>query len=61
MDSTAEEQPRATLPPFYKDPVLLRFEGHGDVGLIPGNDFDFAREAVAIPLRKYRQAKLDHS
>lgn len=30
--------------------MLLRFEEHGDVGLIPGSDFGFAREAVAIPL-----------
>ena len=45
--ANAEEAP---LPLFYKDPMLLRFEEHGDVGLMPGNDFGFAREAVAIPL-----------
>lgn len=38
------------LPLFYKDPVLLRFEEHGDVGLAPATNFSFAREAVAIPL-----------
>lgn len=43
------DQP-SPLPLFYKDPMLLRFEAHGDVGLIPGSDFNFAREAVAIPL-----------
>lgn len=30
--------------------MLLRFEEHGDVGLMPGSDFSFAREAVAVPL-----------
>lgn len=40
----------AALPLFYKDPVLLRFAEHGDVGLMPGSDFSFAREAVAIPI-----------
>jgi len=30
--------------------MLLRFEDHGDVGLMPGSDFGFAREAVAIPV-----------
>lgn len=39
-----------SLPLFYKDPVLLRFEEHRDVGLVAANDFSFAREAVAIPL-----------
>jgi hypothetical protein len=39
-----------TLPLFYKDPVLLRFEDHGDVGLAPPADFGFASEAVVIPL-----------
>lgn len=39
-----------SLPLFYKDPVLLRFEEHGDVGLAPVRDFAFAREAFAIPL-----------
>lgn len=38
------------LPLFYKDPVLLRFEDHRDVGLAPAVGYDFAREAVAIPL-----------
>jgi hypothetical protein len=38
------------LPLFYKDPMLLRFEEHGDVGLAPPTDFGFARETVAIPL-----------
>jgi SapC len=38
------------LPLFYKDPVLLRFEEHSDVGLAPASDFSFAREAIAIPL-----------
>lgn len=40
----------ATLPLFYKDPVLLRFEDHGDVGLAPARGFGFASQAVAIPL-----------
>lgn len=39
-----------SLPLFYKDPVLLRFEEHGDAGLAPASHFGFAREAVAIPL-----------
>lgn len=39
-----------SLPLFYKDPVLLRFEEHRDAGLTAANDFNFAREAVAIPL-----------
>lgn len=39
-----------SLPLFYKDPVLLRFEEHADVGLAPVSDYGFAREAVAIPL-----------
>ena len=39
-----------SLPLFYKDPVLLRFEEHADVGLAPAGDFSFARDAVAIPL-----------
>lgn len=38
------------LPLFYKDPVLLRFEDHGDVGLTPASDFSFARDAIALPL-----------
>ncbi|MDW6023349.1 SapC family protein [Mesorhizobium sp. BAC0120] len=44
------ETAAAPLPLFYKDPVLLRFEEHGDVGLISAADFSFAAEAVAIPL-----------
>lgn len=40
----------AQLPLFYKDPVLLRFEEHGNAGLAPATGFGFAREAVAIPL-----------
>lgn len=43
------DQP-SSLPLFYRDPTLLRFEEHGDVGVMPGSDFGFAREAVAIPL-----------
>ncbi|MBN9426438.1 MAG: SapC family protein [Burkholderiales bacterium] len=39
-----------SLPLFYKDPVLLRFEEHGDAGLLPASGVDFVREAVAIPL-----------
>ena len=35
-----------SLPLFYKDPVLLRFEEHADVGLAPASDYSFAREAV---------------
>ncbi len=38
------------LPLFYQDPVLLRFEEHGDAGLASRGDFGFARKAVAIPL-----------
>lgn len=49
MDTDVLDQP-SSLPLFYRDPVLLRFEEHGDVGLIPGCDVGFAREAVAIPL-----------
>ncbi len=45
-------QHASSLPLFYKDPVLLRFEAYGDAGLMPGGDFGFAREAVAIPLSK---------
>lgn len=45
--ANAEE---TSLPLFYKAPMLLRFEEHGDVGVMPGSDFGFAREAVAIPL-----------
>lgn len=40
----------SSLPLFYKDPVLLQFQEHGEVGLTPGGDFCFAREAIAIPL-----------
>lgn len=40
----------SSLPLFYKDPMLLRFQEHGDVGLTTGGDFSFAREAIAIPL-----------
>lgn len=43
------DQP-SSLPLFYKDPVLLRFEEHGDVGLSPASDFSFAREAIAVPI-----------
>lgn len=43
----------ALLPCFYKDPVVLRFEEHGDVGLAPAEGYSFAREAVAIPLSAY--------
>lgn len=39
-----------SLPLFYKDPVLLRFEEHGEVGLAPARDLGFARAALAIPL-----------
>lgn len=39
-----------SLPLFYKDPVLLRFEEHAHVGLAPATGVSFAREAVAIPL-----------
>lgn len=38
------------LPLFYKDPILLRFEDHRDVGLASAASFEFAREAVAVPL-----------
>lgn len=47
---TQAETGTPTLPLFYKDLVLLRFEDHGDVGLAPVADFGFASEAVAIPL-----------
>ncbi|GLI94260.1 SapC family protein [Methylocystis echinoides] len=46
----SSESNGATLPLFYKDPVVLRFEQHADVGLVPARGFDFAREAVAILL-----------
>jgi len=49
MDTEVLNQSPA-YPLFYKDPMLLRFEEHGDVGLMPSSDFSFAREAVAIPL-----------
>lgn len=41
---------RTRLPLFYKNPVVLRFEDHSDVALTTNPNFDFAREAVAIPL-----------
>lgn len=44
------EADEVSLPLFYKDPVLLRFEEHRDAGLSPAASFGFAREAVAIPL-----------
>lgn len=50
MESKRIKQAEATLPLFYKDPVLLRFADHGDVGLSPASDFSFAREAVAVPI-----------
>lgn len=48
--TTSSEGSGAVLPLFYKDPVLLRFEEHGDVGIAPASRFSFAREAEAIPL-----------
>lgn len=50
---TRDMQGEATaspLPLFYKDPLLLRFEDHPRVGLTSAATFEFAREAVAIPL-----------
>nr|WP_282565374.1 SapC family protein [Paradevosia shaoguanensis] len=41
---------KGRLPLFYKDPVVLRFEEHGEVGITATANFGFAREAVAIPL-----------
>lgn len=46
----SSESNGAILPLFYKDPVVLRFDDHANVGLAPAKGFDFAREAVAIPL-----------
>jgi hypothetical protein len=50
--------PEVTLPLFYKQPVLLRFEEHGNSGLAAPHGFAFAREAVAVPLGagEFRQA-----
>ena len=39
-----------SLPLFYKDPVLLRFEEHRDAGLMPSAHFGFAGETAAVPL-----------
>lgn len=46
----SSESNGATLPLFYKDPVVLRFDQHATVGLAPAKGFGFAREAAAIPL-----------
>lgn len=48
--NTPPEGSRSVLLLFYKDPVLLRFEEHGDVGLAPSSSFSFARDAEVIPL-----------
>lgn len=45
-----EKRDNGPLPLFYKEPVLLRFEEHGEAALLPARNFDFAREAVAVPL-----------
>ncbi|MCZ0733273.1 SapC family protein [Phreatobacter sp. AB_2022a] len=44
------EVPLAPLPLFYRDPVLIRFEEHRDMGLLAEAGFGFANEAIAIPL-----------
>lgn len=38
------------LPLFYKSPVVLRFDDHGEAGLTTNPSFGFASEAIAIPL-----------
>ena len=40
----------ATLPLFYKNPVLLRFEEHGAARLAPQKGYGFAAETIAAPL-----------
>lgn len=40
----------APLPLFYREPVLIRFEDHHNVGLLAETHFGFATEAIAIPL-----------
>ncbi|WMD20686.1 SapC family protein [Achromobacter seleniivolatilans] len=39
-----------SLPLFYKAPVVLNVEQHGNCGLADSNSFAFAREAIAVPL-----------
>lgn len=48
--NTSATAPETALPLFYKEPVLLRFADHAAAGLARHNGFDFAREAVAVPL-----------
>lgn len=50
---TSARQTEANLTPlplFYRDPVLIRVEEHGAVGLLTTASFGFASEAIAIPL-----------
>jgi SapC len=53
MRDMEREAGSVLLPLFYKDPVVLRFEEHSDVGLAPAGGYGFAREAAAIPLSAY--------
>jgi len=43
-------QPAASLPLFYRSPVLLRFQEHGTLGLRREADFRFAAGAAVLPL-----------
>ena len=38
------------LPLFYKNPEVLRFEQHKDLGLVAKQDYSFTADATAIPL-----------
>lgn len=49
MDTRTVDQ-SSSLPLFYTEPVLLRFEEHANVGLASKANFNFAADAVAIPL-----------
>jgi hypothetical protein len=48
--SPAAANAAAFLPLFYKAPVLLSFQEHGQSGLAQPDGFGFAREAAAVPL-----------
>ncbi|MQT15628.1 SapC family protein [Segnochrobactrum spirostomi] len=47
---TETPAPDASLPLFYRKPILLRFQDHGAYGVRPQSDFRFAAEAIAVPL-----------
>lgn len=60
MTNPSPASPAASLPLFYREPALLRFQDHARLGVRREADYRFASAATAIPLVASEFASAGH-